>query len=74
MVSASRDRELKLWSLLDGRLVEILAFGSLSGPVTEMVASEDGRVVAVLVEDETAVRLLRIDLLRERLRELGLDW
>ena len=74
VVSASRDRELKLWSLLDGRLVEILAFGSLSGPVTEMVASEDGRVVAVLVEDETAVRLLRIDLLRERLRELGLDW
>ena len=74
LVSASRDRELKLWSLRHGRLVEMLVLSSLSGPVTEMVASKDGRVVAVLVEDETAVRLLRIDLLRERFREYGLDW
>ena len=74
VVSGSQDQNLKLWKWSKGKLSEILAFGPLSGLVQELAASLDGRIVAVLVEDETAVRLLRVDLLRERLKEYGLDW
>ena len=74
VVSGSQDQNLKLWKWNNGELSEILSFGPLTGLVQELAASSDGRIVAVLVEDETAVRLLRVDFLRERLKEYGLDW
>ena len=45
-----------------------------SNQVNELAASEDGKVIAVLVEEESAVRILRVDLLRQNLAECGLDW
>ncbi len=74
VVSGSQDHKLTLWKWTEGELSEILTFGPLSGLVQELAASSDGRIVAVQVEDETAVRLLRVDLLRERLKEYGLNW
>ena len=75
IVSGSRDRKLKFWKIhKDGIVSEILTLGPLSDHVSELAASDDGNVVAVLVNDETAVRILRVDLLRERLREYELDW
>ena len=75
VVSCSRDRDLKLWKVgEEGMLTELLTLGPLSDQVRELSASDDGNVVAVLVEEETAVRILRVDLLRQRLAEYGLDW
>lgn len=73
-ISGSRDRQLKFWQWKDGTLNEVFTFESLSGPVAELSASTDGKSVAVLLDDETAVRLLRVDLLRARMRSLELDW
>ena len=74
IVSGSSDHVLKLWKWQDDELSELLKLDSLSGPVEELAASADGRVLAVRLRAETSIRLLRIDILRERLREYGLDW
>ena len=58
----------------EGLLTELLTLAPLSDHVRDLSASEDGKVVAVLVEEETAVRILRVDLLRQRLAEYGLNW
>ena len=74
VISASHDRNLKLWKFHQGELSELLVFGPVSETIKELNASTDGRIVSVLVEDETAIRVLRVDTLREQLQEYGLDW
>ncbi|HEY0982153.1 protein kinase domain-containing protein [Schlesneria sp.] len=75
IVSGSRDADLKLWQLQnEGSLIGLLTLSPLSDQVKSLAATADGRAVAVLIEDETAVRILRVDLLKQRLAEFGLDW
>lgn len=74
IVSGSRDKTLKLWTLKNGSMSAVLTLTPLSAAVKELRASTDGNVVAVLVEDETAIRILKLDVLRDNLQESGLEW
>jgi WD40 repeat protein len=74
IISGSSDGWLKAWLCRAGGLSEVFQFGPLSGPIARTVLSRDGSLLAVLVENESCVRLLDVRRLRQRLAELELDW
>ncbi|MFO1095034.1 MAG: hypothetical protein U0992_17265 [Planctomycetaceae bacterium] len=74
IASGGRDGDLKLWKVEHGELLSILTLGPHSAPIMELAANSDGNTLAFLVERETAIRLLRVDLLRERLNGLQIGW
>ncbi|MBS0262913.1 MAG: protein kinase [Planctomycetes bacterium] len=72
--TASRDGSLAGWQLSGDEPVELFRFGQFYSNVRDLDLSHDESLLAVLVEAEQGVRLLRIDRLRDRLQELGLNW
>jgi serine/threonine protein kinase/WD40 repeat protein len=68
------DGTLAAWWLLDGRPEELFRMGPLKRRINDLVLSRDGTLLAVLVEGETGVRMLRINALRQQFAELGLNW
>jgi hypothetical protein len=45
-----------------------------SGPIEQLDFTADGKKLAVLVQNERAVRLWDLDRLHTRLKEMGLGW
>jgi serine/threonine protein kinase len=45
-----------------------------SGPITRLRATPEGSGLVAHIYGEPALRLWKLDLLRSRLRQLGLDW
>ncbi len=73
LATGSRDRAVHLWRLAEGGYEKLITLPA-DGPVTAVAFSPDGNALAVLVHDEYAVRLWRLDRLRARLQEAGLAW
>jgi WD40 repeat protein len=71
-VTASADGDVRLWLVRDGKLEPYLTM-SLGTPVVGASASEDGERLAVVLAGERAVRVWRLDRLREKLAEMGLE-
>lgn len=75
LATASRDRTVALWKVEASGLVELMRFTSPSArPVHSVRFSPNGETLGILVENEYAVRLWRLDRLRDELRKLRLDW
>jgi WD40 repeat protein len=74
LFSACRDGTLAAWRLAGTQLMELFRIGPLHRGIKDAVVSRSGDLLMLVLETETGVRLLRIDMLRRRLAELGLDW
>jgi WD40 repeat protein len=73
LATGSRDRTVRLWKCADGELEELITL-RMPGPVAGLALAADGATLAVLVHNERAVRVWRLDRLRRALADLGLDW
>ena len=74
LATASTDRTLRLWNLVEGSLRELLTLGAPTGSVHSVAFSSDGARLFSIARGETAVRVLHLNRLRERLKALDLDW
>ena len=74
LASGSRDGTVRLWRPLDGIWSEVLTLRGPGGPVRRLRFSPDGTKLAVLVRNETAVRIWDLASLRSRLAAMRLDW
>ena len=75
LATASRDKTIALWRLAGIQTEELLRITSPSNrPVLGVRFSPDGKTLGALIQDERAVRLWKLDLLRDKLADLGLDW
>jgi WD40 repeat protein len=72
LVSGGLDRKVRLWRVSDNSLQPLFTLGPFSGPVRSVRLSGDGKMLAVLVQDEHAVRLWRLDALGEEFARLGI--
>jgi WD40 repeat protein len=73
LVTASRDRTVRLWQRRGDAFHELLKL-DFDRPVETARFSPDGDKLAVPVHREYAVRLGHLDRLRERLVAMGLGW
>ena len=75
-VSSCRGGEVRLWRLHDSppRLQLTATIGPLSGMVKRLNLAGDGETLMIVVDGESAARILRIGLIRENLKNLGLNW
>lgn len=73
LATGSLDRTVRLWRLRDGGAEELLDL-KFPAPVLDVQFRPDGRVLAVRVRNEIAIRLLHLDQLREFLAGVKLDW
>jgi serine/threonine protein kinase/WD40 repeat protein len=71
-VTASADGDVRLWEMRCGTLKPYLTL-SLGAPVVGASVSEDGERLAVVLAGERAVRVWRLDRLRQELAEMGLE-
>ena len=75
LASGGRDRAVAIWDLNSGHPQELLRIPAPSGrPVLSVKFSPDGGTLAMLVQNERAVRLWNLNELRTRLKRLGIDW
>jgi serine/threonine protein kinase/WD40 repeat protein len=74
VVSGGQDSAIQFWQLAGEHLRPLFRLDGWTNPVKSLSLSEDGRILAVLLEGEGGVRLVRMDLLRKRLGQFGLDW
>lgn len=75
LVSAGKDRTIRIWRRDEFRLHPLLAI-STSGPVQKLALSSDRTRLAALVEGENAVRVWQLEKLNATLSELSphLGW
>jgi serine/threonine protein kinase/WD40 repeat protein len=71
LVSAARDRTVRVWRVERDALVELLALPA-GGVVQSLAPSPDGARLALVIHGERGVRLWHLDRLRDRLADLGL--
>ena len=69
-----KDRTIRIRSTSDGFTKDILTLRSPTGTVLAFAFSPDGRLLYSVTRGETAVRVWHLDVLRQRLRLLGMDW
>jgi eukaryotic-like serine/threonine-protein kinase len=69
LATGSRDSEVHLYAVRSGAVERLLTFKAW--PVQQLRFHPDGRKLGVLLQQEHAVRLWRLDELRERLTEMG---
>jgi eukaryotic-like serine/threonine-protein kinase len=75
LATGGRDKTVAIWSTGETTPRQLLRVRSASGrPVLAVKFNPDGRILGILFRNESAVRLLHLDKLRERLGEIGLDW
>ena len=74
LASGSRDGTVRLWRPVHGNWSEVLTFRAPRGPVRRLRYSPDGTKLAVLVQNETAVRIWDLASLRSKLAAMRLDW
>jgi WD40 repeat protein len=74
LASASRDETIRLWRARGKKWENVLTLRPLGGVVEAVRFSGDGKQLIVLVYGETALRVWRIDLIRQKLAAMGIDW
>jgi FOG: WD40 repeat len=76
VISVCRGGQVRLWrfNVESESLIAIGSLGPLSGPIRRLAASQDGQVIAILVEGESAARILKPAQIRKAMQMLGLDW
>jgi WD40 repeat protein len=75
LATGGRDRRLKLWRRTESGFEPLVALDHQGGgPVRQLAFSPDGSRLLVLLKGEHAVRVWRLDLLRQHFRELRVDW
>ena len=74
LASGSRDGTIRLWRPVRKIWSEVLTLRAPGGPVRRLRFSPDGTKLAVLVRNETAVRIWDLASLRTRLAAMRLDW
>jgi WD40 repeat protein len=72
--AASLDQTVRLWRRTGDTLNELMTLPSPFGGVRAIRLSPDGTKLAILVKNETAVRIWHLDRLHARLAALGLGW
>lgn len=73
LATSSRDKTIQLWQQRGPEWVKLLTLRA-SGAIDRMRVSGDGSRLIAHIQGEPALRVWRLDLLRARLRDLGLDW
>jgi len=71
LATGSRDGDVHLYAVRSGDLERLLTFRAR--PIRQLRFHPDGRKLALLMQQEHTVRLWRLDELRARLAELGID-
>jgi len=77
LATGSKDNTVRLWGRHADSFSELITLSapvSAPGPVTWLSFTPDGTSLAMLIQDEYAVRFWRLDRLQQRLGELGLGW
>jgi WD40 repeat protein len=74
LATGSRDGTVCLFQCHGESFAEFLTLRLPTGPVASVCFSPDGTKLAVLVDNERAVRLLDLDLFREKFGAMGLGW
>jgi WD40 repeat protein len=75
LVTGSKDRTLALWTVDGLSAHELVRIPSPSGrPILSARFSPDGRTLGVLIQNEHAVRIWHLDMLRQRLGAIGVGW
>ena len=74
LASGSRDGTVRLWRPAGPSWEEVLVLRAAGGPVRRLRFSPDGRLLGVLVQNETAVRIWDLSTLHSRLAAMGLGW
>ena len=76
VVSSCLGGEIRFWKLNDQtKTLKLLAtIGPLSGSVNRLAVSQDANTLFMLIDGESAARIMRLDMIREGLRKLGVDW
>jgi WD40 repeat protein len=72
LASGGLDRKVRLWRLVETELRPRFTLGPFSAPVRSVRLSRDGKRLAVLVQQEHAVRVWRLDALEEEFQRLGI--
>jgi WD40 repeat protein len=73
LASGSKDGTVRLWQHDFGKFHEIVTL-PMTGPVRQVAFTPDGKQLAVLVQNERAVRMWHLDRLNASLKEMGLGW
>jgi WD40 repeat protein len=74
LATASLDRSLRLWQRQGDSFREVLSLQSPTGGIVVVRFHPVEPKLAFLVRDESAVRLLHLDRLQNRLNAMGLGW
>ncbi len=74
LASASRDRTIRLWRVQGATIDLLLTLRASAGPIAAVRFDETGSKLVYLTLNETAVRVWNLDLLRQRLEQMGLNW
>ena len=74
LATASDDQTVRLWQQKASSFEEVITLRCAGGPVASVCFSPDGSKLAVLLKNETAVRIWHLDRLRTRLAQMDLDW
>jgi serine/threonine-protein kinase len=74
LVTASEDRTVRLWQRCGAAYELALTLPSESGPVDCVRFADADRQLFMLVRGESAVRMLRLDMLQMELSKVGLGW
>ena len=76
IISSCRGGTIGFWNLDQNttKLKLCASIGSMRGAIQRLAVSADGQSVMILIRGESVPRVLRLDLLRKSLQQLGLDW
>jgi WD40 repeat protein len=74
LATGSSDQTVRLWKRADRTYQEILTLPLPSGAAISVRFSPDGTKLAMLVQNERAMRIWHLDRLRARLAQMNLDW
>ncbi len=74
LASASRDRTIRLWRVQGATIDPLLTLRASAGPIAAVRFDYTGSKLVYLTLNETAVRVWNLDLLRQRLEQMGLNW
>jgi WD40 repeat protein len=73
LVSGSKDGTVRLWQHQADNFHEIVTL-PMTGPVRQVAFTPDGKQLAVLVQNERAVRIWHLDRLNASLKKMDLAW
>ena len=74
LVSGAGNGTICFWQMRDLKLTPIFSINAWSTSVKKLAISEDARVLAVLLKDQSTVHMVRLDELHRLFAEYGLGW